>query len=103
MREITPFGRPLPASSSSGTVSAEIEGHFIALLMEYTKRFRIVEVGRKQVAFIAPYNAFAEIDHLRSGLIGLGELERFFFVNDFDISEDQTYLLLHSLRRRCYL
>ena len=40
--------------------------------MEYTKRFRIIEVARKQVAFIAPYNAFAEIDYLRSGLIGLG-------------------------------
>lgn len=71
--------------------------------MEYTKRFRIVEVARKQVAFIAPYNAFAEVDYLRSGLIGLGEIERFFSVNDFELEQRQVYLLLHALRRRFYL
>ena len=53
--------------------------------------------------FIAPYNAFDQIDYARSGLVGLGELERFFRVNDFNISEFQLQLLLHGLRRRCYL
>ena len=53
--------------------------------------------------FIAPYNAFEQIDYARTGLVGLGELERFFRVNDFDISETQLHLLLHGLRRRCYV
>lgn len=62
-----------------------------------------MEVSRKEIDFIAPYNAFEEIDYMKTGLIGLGELRRFFDVNDFTINDFQLRLLLHALRRRCYL
>ena len=58
----------------------------MSLFTEYIKRFRIIEVSRKEVDFIAPYHAFEQIDYARSGVVGLGELERFFRVNDFEIS-----------------
>lgn len=83
-------------------VSSEIEGHFISLLVEVLKRLRILEVARKQVRAIAPYDAFAEIDQLRSGALGVGALRRFLQANDFNVTDKQLYYLLHGLRRRCY-
>jgi Ca2+-binding EF-hand superfamily protein len=59
-------------------------------------------VARKQIQSILPYEAFEEIDHLKTGYIGVGALRRFFFENDFNVTEQQLYYLLHGLRKRCY-
>ena len=32
IREMTPFGEPSPSHNNSGTVTAEIEGHFLSLM-----------------------------------------------------------------------
>lgn len=43
-----PFGRrPESLILTGGALTAEIEGHFISLLIEILKRFRILEVVRK--------------------------------------------------------
>lgn len=59
-------------------------------------------MARKQVKSIQPYEAFEEMDYLRSGCIGVGELRRLFYENDFNVTDKQLYYLLHGLRRRCY-
>ena len=42
------------------------------------------------------------MDYLKTGYIGVGELRRFFYDNDFNVTDKQLYYLLHGLRRRCY-
>lgn len=59
-------------------------------------------MARKQIKSIQPYDAFQEIDYLRTGYIGIGELRRLFYDNDFNVTDKQLYYLLHGLRRRCY-
>ena len=66
------------------------------------KRFRIVEVIRKQLKYIQPYDAFEHIDNYKTGFIGIPELRKLFFDNDFNVNDQQLYYLLHGLRRRCY-
>ena len=66
------------------------------------KRFRIVEVIRKQLKYIQPYDAFEHIDNHKTGFIGIPELRKLFFDNDFNVNDQQLYYLLHGLRRRCY-
>jgi hypothetical protein len=61
-----------------------------------------VEVVRKQIKYIQPYDAFQQIDHHKTGFIGIPELRKFFFENDFNVTDQQLYYLLHGLRRRCY-
>ena len=100
---MTPFGRQVNALSlSGGSLTAEIEGHFISLLVEILKRFRIVEVIRRQLKYIQPYDAFEHIDHHKVGHISISSLRRLFFENDFNVNDSQLYFLLHGLRRRCY-
>ena len=60
-------------------MTAEAEGHLISLFLEVIKRSRVLDVARKQVRYIQPYDAFAHIDSLRTGSIGVCELRRFFF------------------------
>jgi hypothetical protein len=97
------FGRRTePANGKGSAVTAEIEGHFISLLAEVLKRLRILEVARKELRSVAPYDAFLEIDYLRTGQLGVGELRRLLAANDFNVSDQQLYYLLHGLRRRCY-
>lgn len=74
----------------------------MSLIVEILKRLRILEVVRKQIRAIPPYEAFAEIDHHRSGLLGVGSLRRLLQANDFNVTDQQLYYLLHGLRRRCY-
>ncbi len=57
---------------------------------------------RKQIRSIPAYDAFAEIDTFRSGLLSVGSLRRFLQANDFNVTDKQLYYLLHGLRRRCY-
>jgi hypothetical protein len=33
-----------------------------------------VDVSRKEIAFIQPYDGFAHLDYWKKGIIGLGEL-----------------------------
>jgi len=70
--------------------------------VEILKRFRIIEVARKQLKYIQPYEAFGHIDYQLTGRIGIPSLRKFFFENDFNVSDSQLYYLLHGLRRRCY-
>jgi Ca2+-binding EF-hand superfamily protein len=103
LNEITPFGKSGPGGvTSGGTITSEIEGHFISLIVEILKRFRILEVGRKQLKFIQPYDAFSHIDYLKTGHLGIGQLRKLFYDNDFNVTDRQLYYLLHGLRRRCY-
>lgn len=88
--------------SETGTVTAEAEGHLISLFIEILKRCRVLEVARKQIRYVQPYDAFSHIDHLRTGCIGIGELRKLFYDNDFNVTDRQLYYLLHGLRRRCY-
>ena len=71
MQEITPFNHSGNIDLSGGSLSAEIEGLFISLLIEITKRFRILDVSRKEVMLIPPYDAFAYLDPMKTGIIGL--------------------------------
>lgn len=66
------------------------------------KRFRILEVGRKQLKLIQPYDAFSHIDYLKTGHLGIGQLRKLFYDNDFNVTDRQLYYLLHGLRRRSY-
>lgn len=59
-------------------------------------------MARKQIRAIPPYDAFAEIDNFRSGLLSIGALRHFLQANDFNVTDKQLYYLLHGLRRRCY-
>jgi Ca2+-binding EF-hand superfamily protein len=103
LNELVPFGRQVQSlNQSGGSLTAEIEGHFISLLIEILKRFRIVEVIRKQLKYIQPYDAFEQIDYHKKGIIGIPELRKLFFDNDFNVNDKQLYYLLHGLRRRCY-
>lgn len=52
-------------------MTAEAEGHLISLFLEVIKRSRVLDVARKQVRYIQPYDAFAHIDNLRTGSIGV--------------------------------
>ena len=98
-----PFGRQVQSlSQNGGSLTAEIEGHFISLLVEILKRFRIVEVIRKQLRYIQPYDAFEHIDYHKTGELGIPELRKLLFENDFNVTDKQLYYLLHGLRRRCY-
>lgn len=47
VQEITPFKQPVIPPNRQGKVTAEIEGYFLALINEYIRRFRILEVLRK--------------------------------------------------------
>lgn len=103
LNEITPFGESHKGGNAkNGSLTAEIQGHFISLIVEILNRFRIIEVARKQVKYIQPYDAFEEIDYLKTGYIGIGELRRLFYENDFNVNDTELYYLLHGLRRRCY-
>ena len=100
---MVPFGRQVESLSlTSGALTAEIEGHFISLLMELLKRFRILEVVRKQIRYIQPYDAFEQLDYHKKGIIGISEFRKFFYENDFNVTDKQLYYLLHGMRRRCY-
>lgn len=59
-------------------------------------------MARKQVAPIAPYEAFGHIDYQRIGIIGIDELYKLFTSNDFVLNDQQIGQLLHGLKRRCY-
>jgi hypothetical protein len=76
---------------------------FLSLIAEYIQRLRVLEVARKEIYHVMPYHAFAEIDTYRTGIIGLEELRQFFKRNDYTINDLKLILLLHGLRRRCYL
>jgi Ca2+-binding EF-hand superfamily protein len=103
LREITPIDDQVREPGGDEGVSAEAEGHFLSLIIEYLQRFRVLEVARREIASIAPYRAFAELDTFKTGLIGLDDLRRFLDNNEYELTERQLILLFHGLRRRCYL
>ena len=52
---------------------------------------------------IPPYDAFAYLDPMKTGIIGLNELKKFLVYNDFRVTNAQLRFLLHGLRRRAYI
>ncbi len=64
------------------------------------KRFRIIEESRKEIVFIKPWEAFSHLDCWKKGIIGLGDLQKFYQDNDFEIGSSSIQFLLHALRRR---
>ena len=83
-------------------MTTDVEALFVSLTKEYIDRERILDICRKELEGIAPYNVFDEVAIDQKGFLGLGELTDFMKRCDMPLKDDLLALVMHSLKRRHY-